>query len=613
MKRKYFIFIIALVALVFTGFLSGNVYALGHYGVPGTVDGCFTCHDFMNGYYDTSGYNLRWVRSSIEWPTGTVHPTVYFRIFEDTDGTLADGNDNKLDGPCEVCHTSTLYHTNTGDGTIHFDHQNCLQCHPHFSETAVNYFEPIIKGPQSHRTHWTDPKGPQLGEDNCTACHYPSDYTKFGPSGDSFEDTDVCDACHSPNGFFDGVNDPTVGAKANWENGIYEPPADPNAWPSRLRTGKENWCAGCHDNGTSTVKGIDAPNVMGNNTSYGYNVNGHGNKGILCADCHKLTVLHTDGRQRTYVAGSTNPAKSYRNGYRLNEDMAVPRIGEVYPAAFRLCTNCHVYTDIIGPNSNFRDEGKGLQLHKMHLEEWPAFICSDSDFDGVGCSSGTCKDSAITCIICHNVHGAKGNKVMIRHGELISSPGSTDKVPALDFKWYKADKTTPTTVIEESLYGGLLCGIQPNIAFNHVCAGCHPTGEMKWYRTPGGPFGITIEAVWTSDPSDTYNTPITSFSPGHDVIKYNVRFKIAGTSTYYLKSLGTAKNTSGAAWETPLDPIKEYLPAATYERSWVEDIPGTADLGSSAKVVITIKMLTAPGGTLLDQETKKAFFDIVAP
>ena len=72
---------------------------------------------------------------------------------------------------------------------------------------------------------------------------------------------------------------------------------------------------------------------------------------------------------------------------------------------------------------------------------------------------------------------------MIRHGELISTPGTTDKVPALDFRWYKADGFTQTMILGESRYGGLLCGQPPyNVSFNHVCWGCHPTTEIKYYR-----------------------------------------------------------------------------------------------------------------------------------
>jgi len=507
---------------------------------------------------------------------------------------MADGDDLKLDGPCEVCHTTTDYHTNTGDGTSHFDAQNCTACHPHFADDIINYFEPRFIGTQSHITHWTDPKGPQLGEDTCTLCHYATDFSRFA-DGEPLATTTICDDCHSDEGAYDGVDDPTVGAKPNWEEGIYE------ANGSDLKSGKGDWCATCHDNGTSTVNGVDAPNVMGDNTTYGYNPSGHGEYAVLCKDCHDFTVLHTDGDARTYSAAMDN----YRDGYRLNEDMAVPRNGEIHPQAFRLCTNCHVYTDITGLDSNFRDDGKSMQFHEMHLNWWPAFVCADSDFDGVGCSSGTCKDSAITCINCHNVHGSPTGP-MIRHGELISTPGTSDKVPALDFRWYKADGVTQTTVLGESLYGGLVCGLIPDVSRNHVCAGCHATGELKWYRTPGGPLGVTVEAVWTSDLADTTKTV---FAPNED-IRYHVRFKIVGSGSYFVKAASSkAKSTSGTVWETKLKK-NDTLSAGTYEWTWDKTIPGTATPGSGAKLVVLIKMFDAPGGTLLSKEKKTSTFSI---
>ena len=475
-NRSAFLFLMFLVLPILSLVGVPHVYAFGHFGIPGTLEGCDVCHDFANGFYDDPGSgNLRWVKSSIDWPEGTVLSPVKFTKFSSTlpaDGTMADGNDSLLDGPCEVCHPATMnYHTSTGDGTVHFDGQNCVACHPHFRDDIINYFEPHFTGPQSHTTHWTDPKGPQLGKEICTGCHLGgSDYSLFN-DGKPLETTEACDECHSPDGGYDGVDDPTVGAKPNWEEGIYE------ANGSDLKPGKENWCATCHDNGTSVVSDVSAPNVMGNDDTYGYNVSGHGRNPenyVDCSDCHDLTLVHTDADARTYSALSGN----YKNGYRLNKNMAVPRTVETHPQAFKLCTSCHTYTDITGPTSNFRSDDKNRKWHQEHLELFGSVPCSDSDFDGVGCSTGICIDSAMTCIICHNVHGSP-TPAMIRHGELISTPGTADKVPALDFRWYKADGSTQTTVLEESLWGGLFCATLPNVSYNHVCAGCHETKELK--------------------------------------------------------------------------------------------------------------------------------------
>src|SRR3989304_2003635 len=610
MSKKYLVFILPLIALIAIGIFRGNVYSLGHFGIGGSVADCNICHDFAGGYYNSPGLgNLRWVKSPIVYPN-VISPNVYFVSFSGpaNSGILADAT-APINGPCEVCHTTTTYYNNTGTGTCHFPGTNCTACHPHFASDIVNYFDPRFIGSQSHTTHFDDPKGPLLGKSNCTynlgGCHNPSDYKKLGPDpGQSKAATNVCDPCHSKGGAYDGVDDAVIGAKPNWTDSIYKPVS--SGYPTELQDGKENWCAGCHDTGTSIIYSVAAPNVMGDiGETYGYNVNGHGHEGVLCADCHDLAVLHTDGNARTYAA-SASP-NNYRSGYRLNENMAVPRNGQAHPAAFRLCTNCHIYAEITGPTSNFRDDLKARQYHEMHLNWWPAFICADSDFDGTGCSSGTCKDSAITCIVCHNVHGAKGNHVMVRHGELISTPGTTDKVPALDFHWYKSDGTTQTQVPEESLYGGLRCGLLPDISKNRVCAGCHPSYppayEIKWYRTPGGPLGVTVDSVWTSDYSDL---PKTTFAVGEQ-IRYHVRFTMIGAApTYFMKSPGEtskAVNTSGAAWTTKL-PKNATLAPDTYEWTWDKTIPATATPGSGAKVTIKINMWDSSGGTLLDTDKK---------
>jgi len=588
---------------IFVLFGAPNVCALGHYGIPGTfVGGCDVCHDFINGGYAPSPGNLRWVKDEIEWPPGTTHSPVKFTKLSEAvpgaDGTMADGDPAKLDGPCEVCHhkANVNYHSgDIDDGKVHFDGQHCTTCHPHFADDMVNYFEPRFIGTQSHTTHFTDPKGPLMQEkrpdDYCTFyCHLETDYSRFN-DGEPLASTTVCDVCHSPDGALDG----SAEGKAKWEDGVYES----NGY--ELKAGNENWCGTCHDDGTSNINGVDAPNVMGDNTTYGYNPSGHGEYAVLCKDCHDFAVTHTDGDARTYLAASDN----YRDGYRLNEDMAVPRNGEIHPQAFRLCTNCHVYTDITGPDSNFRDDGKSMQFHEMHLNWWPAFIFSDSDFDGVGCSAGICKDSAMTCINCHNVHGSP-TEPMMRHGELISTPGTSDKVPALDFRWYKADGVTQTMVLAESLCGGLVCGLIPDVSVNHVCAGCHATGELKWYRTPGGPLGVTVEAVWTSNLA---NTTKTVFAPNED-IRYHVRFKIVGAGSYFVKAADSkAKSTSGTVWKTELKK-NATLSAGTYEWTWDKTIPGTATPGSGAKLVVLIKMLDAPGGTLLSKDKKTSTFSI---
>jgi len=666
MSKKYFILlIIPLIALIAMGILNGNVYSLGHFtdqdsGIGGSIENCNKCHDFVNGIYGGGdpygiptlppppppGSNLRWLKTAITFcstsiniacdtdvdcPSGeTCGPlsrTVNFTTFEGTDGALA--NTDSPDGACQVCHTATSYWKNDGSGNDHYPGNNCLVCHPHFTDEVVNYFAPTFVGGQSHFTHFNDPKGPMLGTDACfTACHLSSsDFRKFKDTK-PIETTNVCDACHSAGGSFNGVGDMdpgnpnsvAYGAKYNWEDAIYEPAVDPEPWPSRLKAGKENWCAGCHDNGSSVVKSVSAPNVMGNSVTYGYNMTGHGRDPlgyIRCGDCHNLTASHTDTSARTYSASLDN----YQSGYRLRTEMAIPRFMEYGPNAFRLCLDCHIYSDIVGPASDFRQGD--TNLHEIHIGEGlRGMIAWDSDWEtptSAVCSEDECADSAMSCTACHNVHGSPcllGSSIvacdtplktpMIRHGELISTPGTQDKVPALKFNWYDANNN-PTTNFESSGGGGVLCCNQYpyNLPFNDVCWGCHQIcGEVKYYRI------VTVKDVWVTD---TGNDPEDTFHPG-DTVRYHVRFTISGqNSLYYVQSQGVVQKSDGTGpQQTFLR--SENLGRNTYEWTWDKVIPSTVTLppgGVTVRATITVGARGWSAGPLLAHDADEALFFVV--
>jgi len=158
----------------------------------------------------------------------------------------------------------------------------------------------------------------------------------------SLAETTVCDKCHSPGGDYDGVNDPVIGAKANWKAGIYTDYGEPGDIYKKLKGGKERWCVGCHDkapaysrSAESDEAGVWAPNVAGDERAstlygkgYGYFKTGHGldrnenypasedpGAGSLCTDCHDIDLPHIDHEHRTYSAAENN----YRLGYRLQE------------------------------------------------------------------------------------------------------------------------------------------------------------------------------------------------------------------------------------------------------------------------------------------------------
>jgi len=97
-----------------------------------------------------------------------------------------------------------------------------------------------------HQAHLVFLRGPGMGGDAspCLNCH------TSGSPGTGDVDLDTCNSCHSPDGAYDGVNDPNVGALNNWEDiGFSTGATQSLIYESNgaLRAGKEKWCATCHD------------------------------------------------------------------------------------------------------------------------------------------------------------------------------------------------------------------------------------------------------------------------------------------------------------------------------------------------------------------------------
>jgi hypothetical protein len=155
----------------------------------------------------------------------------------------------------------------------------------------------------SHSTHFFSGIGPLLPHDEsgCYECHGNNACPKF-VDGEPIETSTVCDTCHSDGGAFDGVvsQGDSIGAKTNWEDGVYQ--AD-----MTLTSGKEKWCAGCHDDEPAVVNGETAPDICGDNETFGYYLGAHGNhtygvnhESIIneqgeCVHCHQVSVGETTG------------------------------------------------------------------------------------------------------------------------------------------------------------------------------------------------------------------------------------------------------------------------------------------------------------------------------
>jgi hypothetical protein len=254
--------------------------------------------------------------------------------------------------------------------------------------------------------------------------------------------------------------------------------------------------------------GTYAPNVVGDSLTYGFYATGHGkNSNIKCTDCHDVDKKHIDHSHRTYTAASDN----YQAGYRLKRPMAVPRPTAYnmyeYLDDFALCGNCHNLYEVLGTSeadwshTNFRDDGRNSHHYHMKLTAFGF----DSDYDGVN-------DSTTTCIACHNPHGAP-NQAMIRHGELISTPGTTDKVPALNF-CYMTPWGCDTDAALQNSTGSK---IDPNTSLSDfMCNSCH-TGRTITRAAYLGAKVLTTKADPDPAPADgSTDIVLTALVMDHD-------------------------------------------------------------------------------------------------
>ncbi len=240
--------------------------------------------------------------------------------------------------------------------------------------------------------------------------------------------------------------------------------------------------------------------------SYGYNVNGHK---ITCDNCHDTSSMHIDGIARTYKADLNNYAEGYRFADMVLDSgevvpaLEIPRVGVNWQETprtdndFALCFSCHNKYDLLGDadgegafqknplQTNFRDDesvdenGNPTNAHQRHLRgrgpngnsaDW------DSDWNGI-------PDSPQSCPACHNVHGSP-NPVMTRHGELVSTPGTLDRVPMFNFQYKNMDgDIDPDLMDTMSSSGGesqFFKAGPAKIERSHTCKMCH--NDKKSYN-----------------------------------------------------------------------------------------------------------------------------------
>lgn len=503
--------------------------------------------------------NVHLIRETVRTPSSGF-ATVNFRQDDIAGGTnpadafLGDtsgaGNTPYDDGICEICHTRTNHYRNDASGGDHAHNSGvrCVLCHPHQKGFLGG------GGGPAHLTHTIEEYGPKMTcESGNLGCH-GSQSPPVLADGLALAATTVCDTCHSPGGFYNGVDSTgdSVGAKDNWPDGVYEGGA--------LAAGKEKWCVGCHDDAPSVVLGVTAPNVAGNEaetytygTGWGYYKTGHGlasdqsypasggtvaGAGVGCDGCHEPTTAHVDGVARTY--GFPGTPASYQSGYRLKSvggeiplevprDNYCPGDGELYtnqllvdPVEFRLCFSCHLtapFTDSANANTNFRNGT--LNAHYSHLavlETCGPGPVYRSDWD-----SSHDADSRATCMSCHNVHGSTRFS-MVRDGRLLG------KEPGLEVAYYNSGVSYqcggpgahPPTPADVELPDSTGTVWNPNVG--HLCNACH--GGCGWnllylrdpFDSSPPPGDVTPPAISAQSPADG-ETPV--------VVDRNVTFTLA--------------------------------------------------------------------------------------
>jgi predicted CXXCH cytochrome family protein len=350
---------------------------------------------------------------------------------------------------------TTLCHTHE-NGFTHSGGSGCEKCHGHEDDWPGG---PWYGTKKSHATHTEndsdDLRGPNI---TCADCHDTANYPTFKDGATTLTATTVCDTCHSPGGYFDGVNDSSMGAKLNWSNGVYA------ANDRDLATGKEKWCISCHDNVPAVINGQTAQSKAGDNSTYGYYIRGHGrstayaimswqetsgggNPGAnvaACTSCHDSAQVHI----------SSGPASSrLKAGYENDQTnsnckqchnpgiiaVANPKWYTTYAAYSNSahgaakgdlkCTACHEVHGAAGAYAGMTKASKQNLCNQCHsatggvinnaLSNRAGYVSATNIQDAFGKSGkhplgklfsldGNVTNYTLECTTCHNVHIVTG-------------------------------------------------------------------------------------------------------------------------------------------------------------------------------------------------------------
>ena len=532
-----------------------------------TIIDCGSCHNphrletTTDPHTDTEAANLKLIRGKTKHVDGALN----LAIFQQSPEHFAFDEDNEpWNGICQTCHTQTNHHTNDDSADhSHFIDTTCTSCHSHEEGfmpgggtcgSCHGVYPDGTSFPNtagSHATHFDAANGPGIQGSYCQDCHpnfgagkhmngivsFASGVDSDGNGNIELDETDVCDVCHGPDGVYNGVDDSNIGAKVNWNDGVYD--------GNNLKTGREEWCAGCHDytdpteETPSTVQGTDAPPVAGDGDTWGYFASGHGRShNITCTRCHDATSTHMDGEPRTYAFDSSyygpdDSGVAYAAGYRLLDvDGDVPLMipanygitfsydaGLIRDTAFRLCFDCHDSSKTFdntpgdGTDSNFKaslpnpprnysyawGSGADVNEHVSHIMNYVGPF-SDSDWDigtnGPGGSNGC--DTLTMCSSCHNVHGAAGtqgstNEPMVRDGTLVGRTGYGFSYVIEDVGSGGYPQVTSIGATQLNNDGAIFRNNTSNMCAGSMCHGTPTPPPASSYDASGSSWGTYLE------------------------------------------------------------------------------------------------------------------------
>jgi predicted CXXCH cytochrome family protein len=479
----------------------------------GWMPTCIECH----AAHDPFARNLSLIRGSVHNLTLGVDKPVVFTAASGPN-SFEDGDPAANDGICQVCHTSTNYHTHDGSGTPHQDGTACTSCHPHESGFMPAGGDCVGCHSSAQDTPGAGPPGGRravVGEfpESDAHAHYGTELT-----------SDACTVCHDQATHMGGnvvLIDPDSGALYTF---VY--PEDLTFDPDL-----SDFCASCHDADGATRLGSPmdpfgtgepAPDVASRfqgtlqwdewygDTCFGEEgtlrqVNSHHD--ISDADQAfsgaKLECLSCHG---AHTSGSTQPVVDPFSG-------AAPAPWTGSMNAF--CLECHwggfgpadpgFPSGVVGPTVPLR----GLDNCDYYWEPWWVQYSWTHAAHGLDSKRGWAGYSGapgaeVECLACHDAHGSysptntAGNPYAIRDF-VDGTPYIDDGVrPGAQWSGPPWDTTgTPAEVVVTidgiDLSWGSLCvtchgdwqGAYDFHAFCTGCQSCHGHGQA-WQNNDWG-------------------------------------------------------------------------------------------------------------------------------